>query len=397
MPLIPVLAAMERTGINVNPAILDELAETVHIQLGTLKKTIESMAGLCFNINSQKELSAVLFEKIGLKPVKKTKTGFSTDASVLKELRKEHALPGLILEYRHLEKLRSTYIDALPRLIREDTGRIHTTFSQCATATGRLSSINPNLQNIPVKTDFGKKIRGAFIPGNTGSLLLSADYSQIELRILAHFSNDKTLLSAFNNGEDIHRRTASIIYDTAPEKVDDSMRSRAKTVNFGIIYGMSPFGLAKELDLPLYEAKRFIDNYFEKLPGVLAFIQDTLQKARTSGYIKTLFGRKRYIPLINNKNQTVRQHAERIAINTPIQGTASELIKKAMIRIHRIINSSDAGISLLLQIHDELIFEVPRPELILFQEEVRREMERVADLHVELAVNMKIGTTWEEI
>ncbi|MDP8217262.1 MAG: DNA polymerase I [Candidatus Theseobacter exili] len=397
MPLIPVLANMETTGIKVRPEVLESLSRTVHDQLKTIKTDIEILSGSHFNINSQKELSRILFEEIGLSPIKKTKTGFSTDASVLKELGKIHPLPNLLLEYRHLEKLRSTYIDALPKLINIDSGKIHTTFSQCATATGRLSSINPNLQNIPIKSVTGRKIRGAFVTSNRGNVLLSADYSQIELRILAHFSKDKTLLAAFEKEKDIHQTTAAIIYDIDPEQVDKAMRSRAKTINFGIIYGMSSFGLAKELDMSFNEARIFIDNYFRKLPGVSIFIDNTLTKARKKGYIETLYGRKRFLPSINNKNQSVRQHAERIAINTPIQGTAAELIKKAMIKIHSIVNKSNNGVNLLLQIHDELIFEVPRSEIILFQEEVRREMENVTDLRVKLAVNLKIGNCWEEI
>lgn len=397
IPLIPVLAAMETEGIRIRPEALNNLSKELGKGLSTLQIEIEKSAGRSFNVNSHKELERVLFDDLGLSPIRKTKTGFSTDSAVLTQLTKLHPLPGFILEYRHLEKLRSTYVDVLPKLVAPDTGRIHTSFSQFSTATGRLSSSNPNLQNIPVRSETGRKIRAAFIPSHDQDLLLSADYSQIELRLLADFSKDENLLNSFRQGKDIHRATAGHIFNVSADQVDGSMRTKAKTINFGILYGMSPFGLAKELDMDISESQRFIQNYFTKFPGVAQYLRECIDQARTCGFVTTMYGRKRSLPNLSSNNTALRQQAERIAINTPVQGTAAEIIKIAMIRIQERIHTGHYEAKLLLQIHDELVFSVPRTELILFQEEVRRCMENVAALKVALTVNMRIGSNWEEL
>ncbi|HEU18677.1 MAG TPA: DNA polymerase I [Deltaproteobacteria bacterium] len=395
MPLVEVLASMEEKGVLVDTKLLGDLS----IQLAELAKMSEEkiyrLAGETFNINSPKQLQVILFDKLGLPRGKRTKEGYSTDVEVLTSLAKSYELPAEILAYRSLTKLKSTYVDALPLLVNPATGRIHTSYNQTVTATGRLSSSNPNLQNIPIRTTEGKRIRQAFAaPG--GHVIVSADYSQIELRILAHLSDDEALIRAFQTGEDIHARTASDIFGVFPEMVNHDMRRQAKVINFGILYGMSPFGLARELDINQKLAKAYIDEYFKKYQGVRKFLDDILVRARKDGYVTTLMNRRRYLPEINSRNVTVRQFAERMAINTPIQGTAADLIKVAMLNIWRGLCQGQYGASMIMQVHDELVFEVPVGEKDRVMELVKREMEQVIALKVPLRVEIASGCNWDE-
>jgi DNA polymerase-1 len=323
-----------------------------------IAESIYRLAGSEFNINSPKQLADILFVKLGLTPVKKTKTGFSTDVDVLEELAHVHPLPAEILKYRTLAKLKSTYVDALPAMINPRTGRLHTSLNQTVTATGRLSSSEPNLQNIPIRTEVGREIRKAFIAEH-GSSLLSADYSQIELRVLAHMSGDEGLIRTFIEDQDIHTRTASEIFGLPQGEISSEMRRKAKAVNFGIIYGISAFGLAQDIGVSNAEAKRYIDSYFDRYPKVRSFIDTTISRAKETGYVTTLLGRKRFIPELASSSAPVRNFGERMAVNTPIQGTAADLIKLAMIKIHGILGVRKAGSRMILQVHDELIFEVP--------------------------------------
>ncbi len=397
VPLIEVLAWMEIWGVKVDVGYLQRLSEELQGRLRELQEEVWSLAGEEFNLNSPQQVGKVLFEKLGLPVLKKTKKkAYSTDVEVLEALSHDHEVPRLLLEYRTLQKLKSAYVDALPKLINPSTGRIHTSYNQTATATGRLSSSEPNLQNIPVRGEIGAKIREAFIP-EEGWRLLSADYSQIELRILAHLSGDEHLIESFNKDEDIHARTASEVFGIPPEAVTPDMRRAAKVINFGIVYGMSPYGLAKELGVDQRTAAQYIEEYFKRYQGVRAFIDRTLEGARSHGYVTTLFGRRRLLPAIKSNNRTLRQFAERTAINTPIQGTAADLIKKAMIGIYRRIRSEDLEAKLIIQVHDELVLEVREGALERVEEVVREEMEGVADLRVPLVVNLSHGMSWGEI
>jgi DNA polymerase-1 len=398
LPLVPVLAEMEWWGVRVDRAYLEELAKQFTSRLREIERNIFVLAGEQFNINSPQQLRHILFEKLKLPPVKKTKGkgGYSTDAEVLNKLALLHPLPKEILRYRMLMKLKSTYIDILPQLIHPQTGRIHTSYNQAVTATGRLSSSNPNLQNIPTRGEEGKAIRRAFIPED-GWYYLAADYSQIELRLLAHFSQDEKLLEAFLRGEDIHAHTASEVFGVHPEAITSDMRRQAKVINFGIIYGMSPYGLSKELDLSVKMAQQYIEEYFKRYPGVKRYIETVLKQAREQGYVETLFKRRRYLPEINSKNLTLRKAAERIAINTPIQGTAAEIIKKAMIALGEAIKKQGLKSKMIMQVHDELIFEVPPEEIALMQQLVKEKMESVMSLRVPLTVKIKIGKNWAEV
>jgi len=396
MPLIGVLAAMEYGGIAVDEDFLREMGKECGLKLAGLTKRIYALAGEEFNINSPKALGAVLFEKLQLPAKRKTKTGYSTDSDVLTALAKNHELPQEILSYRQLAKLKSTYIDVLPGLINPKTGRVHTSFNQTVTATGRLSSSEPNLQNIPVKTEIGRQIRRAFVP-RKGTVLLGADYSQIELRILAHLSQDHTLLGAFKHDKDIHSYTAGLVYGADPEAVTEEMRRTAKVVNFGIVYGMSPYGLAQDLGVSDAEAKAFIEEYFKRYPGVYQYIQDTIRKVRHDKYVTTLFHRRRYIPEIASANFAVRAFSERTAVNTPIQGSAADIIKLAMIALEQAIGKEKFVSRMLLQIHDELIFEVPHDEIGRFKLVVKRLMEGVVRLDVPIKVEIHEGTSWAEI
>ncbi len=398
IPLIYVLAEMEIVGVKIDLVYLRELSREFERRLLELEERIYSLAGEAFNINSTRRLGSILFDKLGLPRLKKTrkKTGYSTDVEVLEELAALHELPRLILEYRTLAKLKSTYVDALPRMVNPLDGRLHTSFNQTVTATGRLSSSEPNLQNIPVRGEEGTKIRRAFVP-EEGHLLLSADYSQIDLRVLAHYSQDQTLVEAFARGEDIHARTAMEIFGVPREMVTSEMRRVAKTINFGIVYGMSPYGLAKELKIGRREAAAFIKRYFERYPGVRDYMQQIVAEARERGYVATIFGRKRYLPDINSPNRAAREFAERTAINTPIQGSAADIIKLAMIEIHRSIKKEEMPAKMILQVHDELLFEIPEPQVEDVARRIVELMETVVKLRVPLKVNVSWGKSWAEL
>jgi DNA polymerase I len=397
MPLVSVLAQMEQYGIKLDLKLLKNLSRDIEQRLIKLISDIYEISGTQFNINSPKQLGGVLFEKLGLPVIKKTKTGPSTDEEVLKRLVDKHALPVLLLEYRQLTKLKNTYVDALPKLVDPLTGRVHTSFNQTGTETGRLSSSNPNLQNIPIKTDIGSKIRQAIIASGKNSCLLSCDYSQIELRVLAHLCHDDTLIKAFQSNQDVHRLTASLIYNVPESEVKGEMREVAKRVNFGIIYGQSAYGLSKDLSISVNQAQDFIDAYFLRYPKVKDYIDTQIKKAEDQGFVTTLLGRRRYIPEINNKNLGIRQFAQRQAVNTPIQGTASDLIKLAMIKISGQIKDKGLRAKMILQIHDELVFELPVGELNILTGLVKKEMEQVMKLDVPIRVDMKKGVNWLEM
>ncbi len=398
LPLVPVLARMEHAGVKIDCDVLAQMSTRLERECNAKAREIHEHAGVEFNINSPKQLGDVLFNKLGLpKPVKygKGKT-ISTAVDVLEALAAEHEVPRLVLEYRQLSKLKSTYVDALPALLNTCTKRLHTTFGQTGTATGRLSSANPNLQNIPIRTELGREIRAAFI-AEPGCVLLSADYSQIELRLLAHFSRDPLLLEAFRRGDDIHTLTASQVFGVPPLMVTSEHRRRAKVINFGIVYGLSPFGLSQNLGIETSEAKQFITAYFEKYSGVRRYIDRTLEEARRDGHVKTLFGRVRPIPDINSKNANQRGFAERTAVNTPLQGTAADLIKIAMIRIDQALRDRDLKSRMTLQVHDELVFEVPEAEIDIMRSLVREHMEKVRGLEVPLQVEMGVGPNWRDL
>jgi len=396
VPLTIVLFEMERAGIYLDQNKLKELSVLFASELERLEKKIYAEAGEEFNIKSPKQLSEILFEKMGIKPPKKTATGFSTNAEVLEGMSKEHPICEYVLEYRTVEKLRSTYADTLPLEVNPKTGRVHCTFNQYIAATGRLSCTDPNLQNIPVRTELGKQIREAFRPERKGWSFLGADYSQIELRLLAHFSQDPNLVEAFKQGADIHRWTAAKIAHVSLKEVTDEMRHKAKAINFGIIYGQQAFGLSRELGIPMKEAADFIEKYFEKYPGVKGFIESCKEKARQSGKSVTLIGREREIVDIHNANPMLRSAAERLAVNTPLQGTAADLIKMAMLKVQEEIERRGLLSRMILQIHDELIFEVPDYELTEMEILVRERMEKVYSLRVPLIVDISIGKNWRE-
>ena len=395
LPLVSVLALMERTGAAIDVARLDELGEQTASDLAALSAEIFALAGEEFNVDSPKQLSHILFEVLGLKPIKKNQRGFSTDAGVLKELAKEHDLPALILRYRELSKIKSTYIDALPRMRAAD-GRVHTTFNETVTTTGRLSSSDPNLQNIPVRTDFGRQIRMCFVPLSEGCKFLSADYSQIELRLLAHLSGDEHLIAAFCSGADFHASTASRVFGLPVDEVTPELRSRAKAVNFGIVYGQQAFGLAQSLGIPFGEAKEMIDRYFAAYPGVRAYLDETVEVAKDKGFAETMFGRKRHIPELRASNAMQRGFGERTAMNHPMQGSAADIIKLAMVEVQRRMTAAGFKAKLLLQVHDELDFSVPIGEIEAVSAMVKDVMENVVDLRVPLDVDVSHGDTWAE-
>lgn len=396
IPLIPVLYSMEKWGIKVDKEYLKQLSDEFCERIKKLEEEIYELAGTRFNLNSPKQLSEVLFERLKLPSGKKGKTGYSTSSSVLQNLINAHPIVRKILQYRELYKLKSTYVDAIPNLVNPQTGRVHTKFNPTGTATGRISSSEPNLQNIPIKSEEGRKIRRAFV-SEDGYFLVSLDYSQIELRIMAHLSQEPKLISAFQKGEDIHRRTASEIFGVPEEEVDDLLRSRAKAVNFGIIYGISSFGLSETVSITPEEAEKFIDSYFKHYPRVKLFIDKTIHEAREKLYVKTLFGRKRYIPEIKSINKQVRNAYERIAINAPIQGTAADIIKLAMIEIYKEIENKNLKSRILLQIHDELILEVPEEEMEFTPLMAKEKMEKVVELSVPLVVEISVGKNLAEL
>ncbi|MBW1974232.1 MAG: DNA polymerase I [Deltaproteobacteria bacterium] len=395
MPLVEVLADMERCGVRVDTKVLKNLSKELDERLRDCEQKIYELAGIEFNIQSPKQLAEILFDKLGLPVVKKTKTGPSTDMSVLETLAPMHPIVQEILAYRSLAKLKNTYVDALPKMVNQRTGRIHTSYNQTVTATGRLSSSDPNLQNIPIRTGEGKRIREAFIP-EEGMIFLSADYSQIELRILAHYSEDEGLIEAFRRGEDIHSRTASEIFHVPLDKVTPDMRRFAKTINFGIIYGMGPYGLSKALGVSKREAKEIIDRYFNRYSGVRRFIEKTIEEATERGFCRTLMGRIRHIPELQDRSRTIRQQGERLAVNTTIQGSAADIIKKAMISIFKKLSDRRPSARMVLQVHDELVLEVADNELEEIKSLVKEEMENVVDLKVPLVVDVGIGKNWAE-
>ncbi|MBE3585460.1 MAG: DNA polymerase I [Thermoanaerobacter sp.] len=397
LPLVTVLADMEMTGVAINRQHLEEMSRELEAKIASLAGQIYQLAGEQFNINSTRQLGHILFEKLELPVIKKTKTSYSTDASVLEELSGAHPIVPLVLEYRQLMKLKSTYVDGLAALINPETGRVHTTFHQTVTATGRLSSSDPNLQNIPIRLEEGRKIRKVFIPGREGNLILTADYSQIELRVLAHMAKDPNLLDAFRRGEDIHTRTAAEVFGVSVTEVTTDMRGRAKAVNFGIVYGISDFGLARDINVSRQEARQYIESYFARYAGVKAFIERTIREAREKGYVTTLLNRRRYLPDLFSPNRSVRMFGERTAINTPIQGSAADIIKLAMVRIHRELKERGLATRMILQVHDELIFDMPAGEMTEVTELVRRHMENALVLDVPLVVDMKLGPNWYEV
>ena len=394
MPLVEVLTEMELRGIRIDTGFFQEMSERLDWDLTLIRQEIYKVAGTRFNLNSTPQLREILFEKLCLPVIKRTKTGPSTDSSVLEELAGQgHEIPRLMLEYRELAKLRSTYVDALPQLVNHRTGRIHTRFNQAVAATGRLSSSDPNLQNIPIRTHVGREIRKGFIPDD-GFLFFGADYSQVELRILAHFSGDEPLVEAFRKGIDVHKQTASVIFGVPLDQVTSEQRGQAKTINFATLYGQGAFSLARQLGIDRDEAKAFIDQYFTRFRGVRSYLDDQVTRAREVGFVETLMGRRRYVPELRARNWNVRQFGERVAQNTPIQGTAADIIKKAMIDVSDALKAADTGARLLLQVHDELLFEVPKGEEKAVAELVISRMEGAVELHVPLVAEGGVGSSW---
>jgi len=396
LPLASILAEMELTGVTVDVEQLQAMSTTLEVDIKEVEKEIYEIAGKEFNIGSPKQLQTILFEKLGLAAEKKTKTGFSTSAAALEQLAVEHPIVELILRYRELTKIKSTYADALPKLINARTGRVHTSLNQAVTATGRLSSSDPNLQNIPVRTELGREIRKAFIASGD-NVLISADYSQIELRILAHVTGDPGLMHAFENDEDIHTATACTIFGCPAGEVTPEMRRRAKTINFAVIYGMSDFTLARSLGIPVREARDYIETYFARFPGVREYTQKTIEQARLQGYVSTPLGRRRYIPEIHSSNRNIRLFAERAAVNMPIQGMAADIMKLAMIRVADSMKSQQVKSKMVLQVHDELLFEVPPDEIDDLSALVRWGMEDAYDMRVPVKVDIKAGKNWAEM
>ncbi len=397
LPLVGVLAVMERNGAPIDADALAELGASTQSEIDVLKARIYELAGEEFNVDSPKQLGHILFEVLELPHGKKTQRGYSTDAQVLKKLSEVHELPATVLRYREFAKIKSTYIDALPTIAKKyEDGRVHTSFNETVTATGRLSSSDPNLQNIPVRTDFGRKIRACFGAINEGDVFLSADYSQIELRLLAHLSADEHLVAAFNSGADFHASTASRVFDVPIDEVTPQMRSRAKAVNFGIVYGQQAFGLAQSLEIPMAEAKGMIDRYFEAYPGVRAYLDEAVENAKELGYAETMFGRRRYIPELAARNAVQRGFGERTAMNHPMQGSAADIIKMAMNEVARRMLAEGFEAKLLLQVHDELDFSVPAGEVESLSALVKDVMENVAKLRVPLIADVSYGATWAE-
>ncbi|HSA24453.1 MAG TPA: DNA polymerase I, partial [Myxococcota bacterium] len=395
LPLIDVLIDLERTGLLLDVPLLERLSAELAGELERAERRCHELAKHEFNVNSPSQLRVVLFEELGLEPSKKTKSGASTDQSVLEELAPLHPLPAEVLAYRSLAKLKSTYVDVLPGLRNPETGRVHTRFNQAVAATGRLSSSDPNLQNIPVRSEAGRRIREAFV-APPGWALLSADYNQVELRLLAHLSGDEALLAAFRGGEDVHARTAALLFDVPIEQVSSDMRRRAKAVNFGIVYGQGAYNLARQLGVSQAEARDIIDGHRARYPRVAAWVEGVQQAARERGYVTTLSGRRRYLPDISSPNHNARKNAERMAQNTPIQGTAADVIKRAMLDVHRELGRRTLRARMLLQVHDELLFEAPEDELPLLEALVREKMEGAARLSVPLSVDVSVGPNWAE-
>jgi DNA polymerase-1 len=396
MPLVPVLSDIERTGVRLDPQQLNAQSAELAEELGQLEHQAHSLAGEVFNLGSPKQLQEILFDKLGLPVLKKTPTKQpSTAEDVLQQLAVDYELPAIILQYRSLSKLKSTYTDKLPEMINPVTGRVHTSYHQAVTATGRLSSSDPNLQNIPIRTEQGRRVRKAFIPSD-GYKMVAIDYSQIELRIMAHLSGDKGLITAFEQGKDIHSATAAEIFDTVLEEVSTNQRRQAKAINFGLIYGMSAFGLARQLGIERGEAQQYMNAYFERYPGVQAYMDDTRSLAKEQGFVETLFGRRLYLPEITSRNAMRRQHAERTAINAPMQGTAADIIKLAMIDVWNWLRQQDNGVQMIMQVHDELVFEVPEDGYQEICDQLKSIMQDAAELSVPLIADVGIGDNWDE-
>src|SRR5690606_27078699 len=396
MPLIEVLAAMESAGVSIDAKWFASLKSRFRAERERVEQEIYREAGEEFNIASNPQLRVILFEKLELPIKKRTSTGPSTDASVLQELADEgHAIPSLLMEYRELAKLENTYLDTLPALVNPHTGRLHTSFNQTVASTGRLSSSDPNLQNIPIRRELGRDIRRGFVP-REGYLFMAADYSQIELRLLAHLSGDPAFVAAFKAGGDIHRQTASIIFGVPLEMVTSEMRARAKTINFATIYGQGAHALSRQLKISNAEAREFISTYFERFAGIREYLDSRVTFAREHGYVHTLFGRRRYIPELRDRNFNIRAFGERTAANSPIQGSAADLIKLAMIHIHNLLEERGVQTTMLLQVHDELVFEVPPDELSEMRQVIVHEMEHAAELDVPLVVDVGVGDNWLE-
>ncbi|GAE45911.1 DNA polymerase I [Mesobacillus boroniphilus JCM 21738] len=394
MPLSLVLADMEYQGVKLDMNRLDKMGEEIKGRLAEIETRIFEMAGEQFNINSPKQLGVILFEKLGLPAVKKTKTGYSTSADVLEKLAPKHKIIEEILNYRQLGKLQSTYIEGLQKVVNKETEKVHTRFNQALTATGRLSSTDPNLQNIPIRLEEGRKIRQAFVPSEKGWVIFAADYSQIELRVLAHIAGDEKLISAFQNDMDIHTKTAMEVFNVGKDEVTSNMRRHAKAVNFGIVYGISDYGLSQSMNITRKEAGEFIERYLESYPGVKEYMDEIVKDAKAKGYVQTLLHRRRYIPEITARNFNLRSFAERTAMNTPIQGSAADIIKKAMIDMAERLREEGVKTRLLLQVHDELIFEAPEGEIELLKKIVPEVMENAIELKVPLKVDFSYGLTW---
>ena len=398
MPLVDVLAAMEVAGVKIDVKMLKQMSNELSDRLDALTKEIHKAAGHAFNIDSTKQLATMMFDALELPKNQKTKTGRSTDAETLESLvsQTDHAVPRLLLEYRELIKLKNTYLDPLPAMRCERTGRVHASFHQTGAVTGRLSSSDPNLQNIPIRTEMGRRIRGAFVASDADHVLLTADYSQIELRVLAHFCADAELRRAFVEDQDIHRFVASQVFNVPLDEVSSEQRSRAKAVNFGIIYGQTAYGLARGTGMPVGEAQTFIDMYFMRYPGIRMFIDKVIDDAKANGFVQTLLGRRRAVPDINSRNRNTRQAAERFAVNTVLQGTAADMIKRAMIGIHARIKSEGRPLQMLIQVHDELVFDVQRSAADEQAEFVRSEMASALPLDVPIKVDIAWADNWLE-
>ena len=396
LPLVGILSKMELQGVAIDVPFLQGLSKEFDQELRQIEEQVAKFTSGPINLNSPRQIAQLLFEELKLPVQAKTKTGYSTDATVLETLAPLHEVPRLLLEYREITKLKGTYVDPLPLMRDPTTGRIHTSYQQTVAATGRLSSSNPNLQNIPIRSDRGRRIRNAFVAA-PGSLFVSADYSQIELRILAHMSADEELCRSFRHNEDVHRRTASEIFEVALDQVDDRQRGIAKAINFGLMYGKTPFGLAQELKISRAEAKQVIDRYFERYAGVKRFLDGQIEEAKERGYVTTLLGRKRHLPDIRSKNPAIRGNAERMAMNTPIQGTAADLMKLAMIKMDHVLEERQLRSRLILQVHDEVVLECPESEAPSVLELVREAMESAMELTVPLTVNAAMGKHWSDL
>jgi DNA polymerase-1 len=404
LPLIPVLVRMERTGVAIDTDYLQELSDEITARFGQIEQEIYDLAGRSFNINSTRQIATLLFEELKLPAGRRTKTGYSVDSDVLENLRESHPVVGMILEYRSLGKLKSTYVDALPLQVNPKTGRVHTNYNMTVAATGRLSSTNPNLQNIPIRTELGRRVREAFVADRRPSsriyenaVLLSADYSQIELRLMAHMSGEPFLVEAFRAGEDIHRATAALVYGVDPPNVTSDMRRVAKTVNFGLLYGMQAFGLSRDTGLSRADAQRFIDQYWSRLPRVRAFFDETLQFGVTHGYVETMSGRRRSAPDLTSSNGQRRMAAERMAINMPLQGSAADIMKIAMLRLDERLEAKQLPAAMILQVHDELVLEVDAGHAEEVGQHVKGVMEQAWQLSVPLEADVSVGDNWNEM